>query len=115
MLKIRLLLVMVLIITLLTLSLPLSGCKRAELFLSVTTPSNGDTFTEPTIVVKGRVWNGNAVWVNDTTVELKKGNYSTEVTLAEGENEIKVVAAQGKPGKWSNTLESVLAVTYIPN
>lgn len=96
------------------LALPLLGCK--EFTVSVIDPGDGATFTESTITVKGFVSDAKAtVWVNDSIVAVsKKGLYLTEVTLTEGENIIKVVAARGKEGKWKDAVGRTVTVTYSP-
>lgn len=112
--KVRLLLGVVLIITLLALSLSLLGCK--ELTVSVSEPRDGVTITAPTVEVRGIVSDAKAtVWVIDSIVAVSsKGYYSTEVTLTEGENAIKVTAARGKEGKWKNVVSKTVTVTYSP-
>ena len=102
-----------LLITLL--ALPLTGCK--ELTVSITEPKHESTVTESIVEVRGFVSDAKAtVWVNDVQVASvsKKGYYSAEVTLTEGENTIKVVAAQGKPGKWKKVIGREVTVTYSP-
>ena len=105
--KVRLLLGVVLIIILL--ALPLVGCK--SLTLSVIDPRDGATFTESTITVKGFASKSKAiVTVNDVQVSVnKKGFYSTEITLTEGENIIKIVATRGK-----EVATRTVTVTYSP-
>ncbi len=93
------------------LALPLVGCAK-PLTLSLIDPRDGYTFTEATITVKGTLSDAKArVWVNDSIVEVsKKGFFSTEVTLTEGENTIKVVTARGE-----EVVSTTVIVTYAPS
>ena len=111
----RLLLLTVLVALL---TLPLAACAK-PVSLSVYDPQYGTTVTEPEITVKGYVSDAKAtVWVNDTVATVKKAGrkiyFSAPVTLEEGENTIKVVAAQGKAGKWKNVISKTVTVTYSP-
>ena len=103
-----------LVISLLALPLPLLGCK--EFTVSVIAPTHESTITTPAVEVRGFVSDAKAtVWVNDAIVAVsKKGYYSTNLELAEGENEIKVVAARGEPDKWKDVVGRTVTVTYTP-
>lgn len=77
---------------------------------------DGVTINKSPVEVRGYVSDPKAtVWVGDTTVTVsKKGYYSTNLELAEGENTIKVTAARGKPGQWKDATARTVAVTYSP-
>ena len=97
------------------LAVPMAGCAK-PLTVSILAPMEGSTIDTSPVEVRGYVSDSKAtVWVSDTTVTVsKKGYYSTELELAEGENTIKVTAARGKPGKWKNVMQRIVTVTYSP-
>ena len=100
------------------LAVPLAGCAK-PVTLTVHEPKDGATVTESPVTVRGSVSDAKAtVWVNDTIVAVTKartgGNFSTAITLIEGENTIKIVAAQGKADKWKNVVGKTVTVTYSP-
>lgn len=97
--------------------LPVVGCAK-PLTLSITGPTHGSTQTSEKLEVRGYVSDSKAtVWVNDTIVAVGKARggmafFSTEVTLAEGENTINVVAARGEEGDWKEVVGKTVVVTY---
>ena len=101
------------------LALLVVGCAK-PLTLTILKPTYDSTQTEETLEIKGYVSDSNAtVWVNDVTVAVGKARrgialFSTEVTLADGENTINVVAARGKEGDWKEVVGKKLVITYSP-
>jgi hypothetical protein len=91
------------------LALPLTGCDSPPwesgslLVLKVETPRDGTTVTTSTVTVSGRVVGtdskGAKVSINDADVPVTDGKFSTNVTLTEGKNVIKIVGTsnQAKP------------------
>jgi len=98
-----------------TLALPLAGCTQL-LNVTVKAPKDGATVNNSLVEVKGHVSDYKAtVWVNEVAVNvLTNGNFSTNIELAEGENTIKVRAAQGKPDAWKKVVDKTITVTYVP-
>jgi type 1 fimbria pilin len=88
------------------LALPLTGCDNPPweggmtLVLKVDTPKDGATVNTPTVTVSGRVSGtesaGATVRINDADVPVKNGKFSTNVTLTEGKNIIKISAKSGQ-------------------
>ena len=100
------------------LAIPMVGCAK-PVSLSVWEPKDGAIITESPVVVKGYVSDPKAtVWINDYVVILTKhprtATFTTTFDLSEGENVIKVTAAQGKEGKWKNVVVRTVTVTYQP-
>jgi Glucodextranase, domain B len=102
------------------LALPLTGCdsypweRGMALNLKVDTPRDGATVTTSTVTVSGRVSGteskGAKVTINDADVPVKDdGKFSTNVTLTEGKNVIKIVATSGQAKP-----EEQVTVTYVP-
>ncbi len=62
--------------------------------ITISNPKNDDNITEKTVTVEGTVIDANldSVEVNGETALLDKENYSKEITLDIGENEIEVIA-----------------------
>lgn len=80
-----------------------------EIILEVTQPANGATVTSPNLTVKGKTAPRADVFVNDEELKANaSGNFSTVITLDEGENTI-VIAANDSEG---NSTEKELIVTY---
>ena len=92
----------------------LVGCS-GKLTLRMLIPVSGATISESPVEVEGIVSNKRAiVWVNDKVIQVsQKGLFSTYVYLDEGENVINIVAAKGKPGKWSDVIGSTVVVFYV--
>lgn len=83
--------------------------SKNQISLTVTQPTDGQTTSSSSIMVKGVTLPNIEVSVND--VDLKadaQGNFSTTVTLDEGDNTITVVAVDEK----GQTAEKDLTVTY---
>lgn len=107
------------LLPLLLLAIHLSGCDTPPwesglaLSLKVQTPQNAATVNTSTVTVSGRVTgtqSANAsVTINGTSVPLKDGKFSTDVTLTEGKNVIKVAATGG-----GASLKEEVTVTYAP-
>jgi hypothetical protein len=101
------------------LSFPLTGCDNPPwdsgmvLILKVDAPKDGTTVNTSTVTVNGRVVGtesaGATVRINDADVPVKDGKYSTNVTLTEGKNIIKISAKGGQAN-----LEEIRTVTYVP-
>jgi hypothetical protein len=90
--------------------------------VTIREPKDNAIVTESRIKVDGWVSDAKAtVWVNDCVVTVvkyekaKSGSFYVMVDLTEGENEIKVVAVQGKAGKWKNVISKTATVTYTPS
>lgn len=70
-----------------------SGSMGIKLFLIVTKPTSGGTLTSTKTVVKGKTIPGAEVFVNDIdTIADMYGNFSVNVDLEEGNNQIMVYA-----------------------
>lgn len=93
------------------LALPLAACGK-PLTLTVTQPMDGATVTEYQIYVKGKVSSHKTVvTVNNVRAWIgKTGEFQGTVTLAEGENTIRVVAKLGK-----KEVNKTVTVTYTPS
>ncbi len=80
-----------------------------EISLTIDTPANNSTVTSPTVKVSGKTVPNADVSVNDTELKADgSGNFSTTVTLDEGENIIGIVANDAN----GNSSEQDLTVTY---
>ncbi|MCJ7805743.1 hypothetical protein MUP46_03830 [Patescibacteria group bacterium] len=84
-----------------------------QITLDVTSPIDGATVSSPSITVSGKTLPGADVFVNDTELTADaNGNFSTQLTLDEGDNQI-TVSANDNNGFSS---EQDLTVTYeVPN
>lgn len=81
----------------------------AQIMLTITSPVNGSSVTAPTLVIKGITSPKADVFVNDSEVIADaQGNFTTQVTLDEGDNTL-VVTANDANGNYS---EKDLTVTY---
>lgn len=83
--------------------------SKNQISLTVTQPTDGQTTSSSSITVKGATTPNADVSVND--VDLKadtQGNFSTTVTLDEGDNVITVVVVD----QYGQTSEKDLNVTY---
>jgi nitrogen fixation protein FixH len=86
--------------------LPLTGCDNPPwesgmvLILKVDTPKDGATVNTPTVTVSGRVKGtesaGAKVSINGADAPVQDGKFSTNVTLTEGKNIIKISAKGGQ-------------------
>jgi hypothetical protein len=107
------------LLALVLLTVPLTGCDRLPwesgmtLLLKVDTPRDGTTVNAPTVAVSGHVVGsesaGVKVGINDADVTVKDGKFSANVTLTEGKNVIHVVAKSGQAD-----LNEQVTVTYVP-
>lgn len=83
----------------------------AGLSLAITQPINGAQFTTARIIVSGKTAPRAEVFVNDLELSANStGNFSTSLTLDEGENTILVVANDEQ----GNSNEKEITVTYNP-
>ena len=99
------------------LALPLTGCDNPPweagmtLILKVDAPKDGATVNTSTITVNGRVVGteaaGATVRVNEKEAPVKDGKFSTDITLTEGKNVIKINAKGGQAN-----LDEIRTVTY---
>lgn len=79
--------------------------------LTVSSPANNSTVTDPSITVKGKTVANAEVFVNDIEIKADaNGNFSVKLTLDEGDNYILVVANDIN----GNYSEKDLTVTYSP-
>lgn len=88
---------------------PSSPTVVSEISLEILSPANGVTVTSPNLAIKGITVARADVFIND--LELKadsKGNFTAQLTLDEGENEI-IIVANDEDG---NVAEKELTVTY---
>ena len=77
--------------------------------LTITSPTNGSTVTASSVTVKGKTVVGAEVFINDKeTTADSQGNFSTILSLDEGDNPI-VVLVNDENG---NVAEQELSVTY---
>jgi len=101
------------------LALPLTGCDNPPweggmvLILKVDAPKDGTTVNTSTVTVNGRVVGtesaGAKVSINGADVPVKDGKFSTNVTLTEGKNIIKISAKGGQANP-----EEIRTVNYAP-
>ncbi len=72
---------------------PTERIVPGQFFLSIDTPAEGQIFSSPTILIKGRTLIGVEVWVNDRQAKIDSfGNFSLTLTLEEGENYLLITA-----------------------
>jgi hypothetical protein len=82
-----------------------------SLSLTITSPAGGSVVNTPQIQIKGSTVTLAEVFVNDSQVSVDtKGNFSSNVTLEEGENYI-LVSANDANGV---SAEQEIIVTYTP-
>lgn len=82
-----------------------------QIGLSVTSPVNNAVVTNPKVTVSGHTVPGADVGINDMDIKADtNGNFSTTITLDEGENTIDVIASDAD----GNASEQMLTVTYNP-
>lgn len=82
-----------------------------QISLTVTSPANSSTLTTSSVVVSGSTVANADVIINDTDVKADaNGNFSTTLTLDEGENTIDIIASDAD----GNSSEQMLNVTYNP-
>lgn len=82
-----------------------------QIALTITAPKTGITVSSPTLTVTGKTVPNADVAINDKDVKANTiGNFTTTITLDEGENEIIVVASDDT----GNFSEQTLLVTYTP-
>lgn len=84
-----------------------------QITLNVASPQDGATVSDANISVSGKTLPGADVFVNETELTADaNGNFSTQLTLDEGENTISVSANDNS----GNSAEQELTVTYtVPN
>jgi bacillopeptidase F len=88
---------------------PTTPPSLQEIPLSITSPTDGITVTNPSLTVKGITLSNAEVFVNDKeTAADAKGNFSATLILDDGEN-IIVVTANDLQG---NSAEKELTVIY---
>lgn len=79
--------------------------------LTVSSPTNGQIVSTPTVTVSGKTIPNADVAVNDKDLKANaSGNFTTVLTLDEGDNNISVTASDenGSYSEWNGT------VTYTP-
>ncbi|OGK23160.1 hypothetical protein A2954_00530 [Candidatus Roizmanbacteria bacterium RIFCSPLOWO2_01_FULL_37_12] len=82
------------------------------LYLEVKRPADGDTVASPSLTVMGITETNAEVFINETELRADlQGNFSSTITLEEGENVI-VITASDEEGNYS---EKTLTVTYEPS
>jgi hypothetical protein len=83
----------------------------AQIPLTIVSPTNGSSVTNAVITVQGKSSVNAEVFVNDKeTVADAQGNFSTVLTLDEGDNTILIVA-NNADGSYS---EQQITITYNP-
>lgn len=91
-------------------TVPTSGLTQT-LSLSITSPANRSTVTTSTITISGKTSSNAEIFINDKTLKADgSGNFSTSITLDEGENLIAISANDAN----GNFVEKELTVTYQP-
>lgn len=94
-------------------SAPTSETKG--LLLSIKEPIDGDFVSEKNIIISGTTGNNAAVavtgGVNDSIVETSNGSFTTNVELAEGENELAVYAFDPLSGESAQLSVKVLFIS----
>lgn len=72
---------------------PTKKIVPGRFFLTIDSPTEGQTFSSPTILVKGRTVVGAEVWINEKLAKVDSlGDFSLQITLEEGENYLVVSA-----------------------
>lgn len=63
------------------------------MFLTISSPKNGEVLTASTTEVKGKTVGGSEVFINDQETKAdSNGNFSVLINLDEGENIINIIA-----------------------
>ena len=92
-------------------STPTPMAIKQEIPLSITSPDNGSTVKTQTVTIKGKTVPNGDVFVNDTKAAAdSQGNFSSAITLDEGENTI-ILTANDVDG---NSTEMELVLNYEP-
>lgn len=94
-----------------TINMEQGGAVSAGITLIVNQPQNGQTFSTNSVVVKGKTKAKADIFINE--LELKadsSGNFSSKLTLEEGDNPIVIVAIDPD----GNYAENELSVNYQP-
>jgi hypothetical protein len=79
--------------------------------ITLTSPTNGNKYSTPSIVVAGTVNDPSitVVKVNGADVTVTGGSFSKSITLSEGSNVITVIATDGA----GNASQKIVTVTYL--
>ena len=98
------------------LALSLAACSAPwevsmQLIITVNTPQDGATVTTSPVTVSGTLSKHATVKINDVLLPGKVVEFSTSVTLTEGQNVIKIVATSSDPDQ---TASKTVTVTYTP-
>lgn len=81
------------------------------LYLEVTNPVDGSSVSNPTLGLSGKTEANAEVFINESELTADSaGNFSTTITLDEGENIIVVTASDNE----GNYAEKSITVTYEP-
>lgn len=81
------------------------------LYLEVTSPSDGDIVVSPSLTITGTTEGNAEVFINENEVKADpQGNFSTIITLEEGENIIVVTSSDDE----GNYAEKTLTVIFEP-
>ncbi len=82
-----------------------------DITLTITSPQNGAQVSTPTITVSGKTVPNADVSVNDQDLTADaQGNFSTTITLEDGDNNLSITAADST----GQSSEAELTVTYTP-
>lgn len=88
------------------------GAAEASVIVQITSPSDKTTLSSPYVTVRGKTLPLAEVFVNDNETKADAdGNFSSSITLDEGENVIMVVANDSM----GNAGEAEITVTYAPS
>lgn len=88
-----------------------AGVISNQIKLNVSYPTNGTVVNTSSITVKGQTVPSGSVFVNDKELKAdSQGNFSTTITLDEGENTISIAANDDQ----GNSSEVEMNVTYNP-
>lgn len=93
-------------------ALAISACTDSAMVLVLTleTPQDKAIVNTSMVTVSGTISKTAELKINDLTVPIKNGKFSTDLKLTEGTNIIKVVATSGK-----DTETKTVTITYNPD
>lgn len=87
------------------------SATAGQISLSISSPTNGSSVSSSGVTVNGKTAPLAEVMINDKEIKAdSKGNFSTTISLDEGENIITVVANDAD----GNSAEKEITVTYAP-
>src|SRR5690606_20267990 len=84
--------------------------RVTDVELTVTTPTENSAVTTSEVTITGKTFPNADVFINDTEIKAdSSGNFSSTVTLDEGENSILITSND----EMGNSAEQEVTVTYV--